>query len=268
MAKDTDLNLGPITREPGAHPVKPTVEDSYWRGVYASEPYYDASRTYDDYGPAYAFGWTSRTIYDEPFDAAEQRLAADWETHRAQSRLAWEDARLPARAAWDRVDARLAGGADAAVAGAVDDDEVIDTLNGLLESCRDGEYGFRHVAGHAKTADLRMFFERGAGECATAAGELQAEVTRLGGQADTGGTVAGALHRGWVSVRSALSAHDDLATLEEAERGEDAALARYRKALQQPLPAGVRALVQRQMQGAQRNHDEVKRRRDALRMPA
>jgi uncharacterized protein (TIGR02284 family) len=53
--------------------------------------------------------------------------------------------------------------------------------------------------------------------------------------------------------------------LEECERGEDAAVARYRKALKQNLPADVRAVIERQAEGAQRNHDEIKRLRDAAR---
>ena len=50
--------------------------------------------------------------------------------------------------------------------------------------------------------------------------------------------------------------------LEECERGEDAAVARYRKALKSSLPANVRTLVERQAEGAQRNHDEVRDLRD------
>ena len=51
--------------------------------------------------------------------------------------------------------------------------------------------------------------------------------------------------------------------LEECERGEDAAVARYRKALNAALPADVRALLERQAQGAKRNHDEVRALRDS-----
>jgi uncharacterized protein (TIGR02284 family) len=74
--------------------------------------------------------------------------------------------------------------------------------------------------------------------------------------------VAGALHRGWVSVKTALSTQDDKAVLEECERGEDAAVARYRAALKATLPFEVRALIERQAQGARRNHDEVRALRD------
>jgi uncharacterized protein (TIGR02284 family) len=75
----------------------------------------------------------------------------------------------------------------------------------------------------------------------------------------------GAVHRGWVSVKGTLSTYDDKAVLEECERGEDNAKARYTKALQKNLPANVRQVVERQMQGVQRNHDQVKALRDQLR---
>ena len=53
--------------------------------------------------------------------------------------------------------------------------------------------------------------------------------------------------------------------LENLLRGEDGALGSYRKALKQSLPQEVRAVVQRQQDGAQRNHDQIKALRDSLR---
>lgn len=144
------------------------------------------------------------------------------------------------------------------------DADVIDTLNDLLESSRDGEYGFTAVAEHVKAQDIKTLLLRHADECRGAAAELQTHIRQLGGKADEGGTASGALHRGWVAIRATLSTYTDHAMLDEAERGEDAALARYRKALKQNLPATVRALVERQAQGAQRNHDQIKALRDAL----
>ena len=53
--------------------------------------------------------------------------------------------------------------------------------------------------------------------------------------------------------------------LEECERGEDAAMARYRKALKQDtLPEPLLALVQRQQMGVQQNHDQIKALRDRM----
>jgi len=144
-----------------------------------------------------------------------------------------------------------------------DSDDVISTLNDLLESCRDGEYGFNTSAEHTTTADLKTLLTRHAQECRNAGQELQALIRQLGGEADDGGSMTGALHRGWVSVRGALSGHSDQAMLDECERGEDSAVASYRKALNQDLPAAIRSVVEKQAQGTQKNHDEIKALRDS-----
>ena len=141
--------------------------------------------------------------------------------------------------------------------------DAIDTLNDLLETCRDGEYGFRESAEHAKSPALKAEFTRHADECREAAVELMTHIRQLGGEAEEGGTTSGALHRGWVSVRGTLTGFSDQAMLDECERGEDAALARYRKAMKANLPSNVRALVENQLQGTQRNHDQIKALRDS-----
>ncbi|MFT2622016.1 PA2169 family four-helix-bundle protein, partial [Escherichia coli] len=79
-------------------------------------------------------------------------------------------------------------------------------------------------------------------QCAEAAAELATLIRSLGGETDTGGTASGALHRGWVHVKGTLGADSALSMLEECERGEDAAVARYRKALKSELPPAVRTL--------------------------
>ena len=113
-----------------------------------------------------------------------------------------------------------------------DGDDVVEVLNDVLESARDGEYGFQSCADHADSAELKSIFLRHSQQCAAAAQELEREIRRFGGEPASGGTVAGAVHRGWVSVKAALSSRDDKAVLEECERGEDAAVARYRKGLE------------------------------------
>ncbi len=147
---------------------------------------------------------------------------------------------------------------------ATDRSDVVDVLNDLIETCKDGEYGFRECAEHAKSAEIKSTLSARATDCASGAAELQRLVASYGGEAETGGTAAGAMHRGWVSVRSALTSKDDLAVLEEAERGEDAALKKYRDAAGKNLPADVQAVVRRQLDGTQRNHDQIKMLRDRL----
>jgi uncharacterized protein (TIGR02284 family) len=144
-------------------------------------------------------------------------------------------------------------------------EEVADILNDLLENARDGEYGFRTCAEEVKSAEMKRLFSDRAASCAQAASELSQMILAQGGKPAEGGTAAGAMHRGWVHVKGMVGANSDLSMLEECERGEDAALARYRKALKYNLPADVRGVVERQAEGAQRNHDQVKMLRDQAR---
>jgi len=150
----------------------------------------------------------------------------------------------------------------------MDRDDVVETLNDLIENCKDGEYGFRTCAEHAKSTDLKSVFTQRAGDCQQAAQELQTLVTRFGGTPDNSGSVSGAAHRGWVAVRGAVALDDDQAMLNECERGEDIALNRYRKALEEDLPSDVEQVVRRQHEGVRRNHDQIKALRDSRKATA
>jgi uncharacterized protein (TIGR02284 family) len=134
------------------------------------------------------------------------------------------------------------------------DAEVVSTLNSLIETCRDGEGGFRTAAEGVKRAELRELFQRYAQQRAAFAGELQDEVRRLGGDPEREGSLAGSLHRGWMGLRAALEGGDERAIVGECQRGEDAALAAYRSALDTDMPANVRALVERQFAEVKEAH--------------
>lgn len=258
---------GGLAGKGAAEAVNPTLEDAYWRDAYEREPYYVAGRSYDEYRPAYELGWRAAERPGADFDTFESEWVREWTTARGTSQLEWDQARPAVRAAWERAARRAAGGAAVAPDDDADfdADDVVQVLDDLLETCRDGEYGFRTSAENTDSAHLKSVFLRHSAECGSAALELEAEIRRLGKEPSTGGTIAGALHRGWVTVKSAFTSRDDKSVLEECERGEDTAVAQYRKALKQPLPSAVRALVQRQAQGAQRNHDEVRDLRDRYR---
>jgi uncharacterized protein (TIGR02284 family) len=276
--------IGGLAGKAVAESIDPTTEEAHWRENYHREPYYEQGRKFDDYAPAYRLGLTGRTRYQGDWQSAEPKLASEWDEARGNSSLDWNQAQPASRAAWDRIDSRLTGsrssagaavstgGAAAAVGSAQsagnmggDRDDVVDSLNDLAECCKDGEYGFRACAEQAKREDLKSVFLQRADDCRRGAQELYEQIRACGGKVDEGGSAAGAVHRGWVSVKATLSTYDDKAVLEEAERGEDNAMARYRKALKQPLPANVKLVVERQMQGVQRNHDQIKMLRDQFR---
>lgn len=137
------------------------------------------------------------------------------------------------------------------------DAEVISTLNNLIETCRDGEEGFRTAAEGVKRAELRELFQDYARQRAGFAGELQDEVRRLGGEPEREGSLVASLHRGWMGLRAALEGGDDRAIVSECGRGEDLALAAYRAALDTDMPASTRAMIERQFAEIKEAHNLI-----------
>lgn len=150
----------------------------------------------------------------------------------------------------------------------MDTDDTIETLNDLIETSKDGEYGFRSSAEYLQRSDLKQLFQSRAEECRRAASELQTLVTQLGGSPDEGGSASGAMHRGWVAVKGSLAGYSDMSILEDAERGEDATLDRYLQALEANLPTEARALVEHLFDGVKRSHAHLRALRDKARATA
>ncbi|WP_034298702.1 PA2169 family four-helix-bundle protein [Herbaspirillum sp. RV1423] len=146
-------------------------------------------------------------------------------------------------------------------------DRLIDTLNDLIQISRDGEEGFRVCAEDASERQVyykNQFLERSQA-CGQTVLELQNMVRALGGDPVTHSSVSGALHRQWLNLRTAIMGKDDEVILNECERGEDAAVDAYRKALAEDLPSDVRLIIERQYQGVIVNHDRVHALRDQVR---
>jgi hypothetical protein len=96
-----------------AESVNPTVEEDYWRTNYQSRPYVQPGSTFDDYGPAYRYGWEGRGKYAErKWDDVEGDMKRNWDASRGNSKLSWEKAKQASRDAWDRVERALPGDAD------------------------------------------------------------------------------------------------------------------------------------------------------------
>lgn len=144
----------------------------------------------------------------------------------------------------------------------MNNDDIISTLNNLIETSKDGEEGFRTCAEDAMGLQLKTLFTTRSQRCATAARELQDLVRSLGGDPETDSSFTATLHRRWINIKSAVLGKDNEAILNECERGEDMALRSYRAALAKDLPAPIRAVVDRQYQGVLQNHDQIKMLRD------
>lgn len=149
-----------------------------------------------------------------------------------------------------------------------DRDDFIATLNDLIEVSRDGEEGFRASAENVDHPKLKAFFMRRSQEVAASVQELQGLVRSQGGEPAASTSLGGALHRHWIDLKTALTSNNTLSVLNETERGEDVALKAYQEAAEMDLPTHIRTVVVRQLEGAKRNHDEVKKLRDAAQAEA
>ncbi len=145
----------------------------------------------------------------------------------------------------------------------MNDKDIISTLNDLIGTSKDGEEGFRVCAEEIRDAQLKTALVQRSVECSTAVRELQQLVRSLGGEPETSSTIGGVLHRQWLDIKSLVTGKDNLAILNECERGEDVALKNYRQALEQNLPEEIRSIVEKQFLGVQRNHERVKNWRDS-----
>lgn len=142
-------------------------------------------------------------------------------------------------------------------------------LEDLYKTLQDGRQGFDTAAdklqeeGHGDIAsrfrDFSSQRQRLAGELVNEAGNSGIDIDVESGD----GTAAGALHRGWISMKDALTGDDAHAILAAAERGEDHAVKEFQKALDEDLPAAVKALVDKQAMEVRSAHDTVRELRDA-----
>jgi len=142
-------------------------------------------------------------------------------------------------------------------------DKVISTLNGLIGTCKDGQEGFQTAAEGVERSDLKTLFYEFSQQRAEFAGVLQELVRSLGGDPEHSGSMSGAIHRGWIDIKSAVTGQDDEAILNECERGEDSAKDTYREAMEMNLPANIADVISQQSQAILAAHNRIRSLRDA-----
>jgi uncharacterized protein (TIGR02284 family) len=131
----------------------------------------------------------------------------------------------------------------------------------LVETLKDGEKGYAAAAEKLRDSDrpewaatMQRLAEQRAG--------FWREIVDLGhdygDDVDESGTVAAAVHRGWISLKDAVSGDDPDAVLKAAETGEDHAVSEYEDALEMDLSSGFRDVVVRQQAAVVAARDEVK----------
>jgi uncharacterized protein (TIGR02284 family) len=135
--------------------------------------------------------------------------------------------------------------------------DVISALNDLIETCRDGEEGFRHAGRRVRDRKIRSLFGDYARQSAEFATELEEEVRRLGGDPGEHSVFDGLAQPGWITIARKLTGEDETAILAECDCGVDALERSYAGALERELPGAVRSLVERQHRQVREVSDRV-----------
>lgn len=140
------------------------------------------------------------------------------------------------------------------------------TTKDLIETLEDGRTGFATAAdklADTDRSDLAPRFRDFAEQRGALSAELENLAAQYGDDIDEDGSVAAAVHRGWMSLKDALSGSSAQGVLDAAEQGEDHAVKEFEKALDADISADLANVVRRQLVEITATHDEVKRLRDA-----
>jgi uncharacterized protein (TIGR02284 family) len=131
----------------------------------------------------------------------------------------------------------------------------------LVETLKDGERGYSDAAEKLRDSDRREWastMERLSGQRAEFRREIVGLGHAYGDDVDTSGSAVAALHRGWMSLKDAVTGDDAGSVLGAAATGEDHTVSEYEKALAMDLSAGFREVVARQHAAVVAARDEVK----------
>lgn len=126
-------------------------------------------------------------------------------------------------------------------------EEVGNKLNALLEKTYDAEKGFKKAAENVDNPSLKAYFKNKAQERYNFGHELKTEIRSFNQDVDKGGSLTGKVHRAWMDVKSLFSNDDEESMLDEAIRGEKAAINEYEEVLSETsLPLSTKAILQSQ----------------------
>ena len=144
----------------------------------------------------------------------------------------------------------------------------LDVINDLIKINNDRVAGFEKAGTDLENDSdgLIAVFNKLAGESQQYVTELTAIARQYSGEAAEGTSTSGDLHRAWIDIKATFTGHDVLAVLNECERGEDAAKAAYRDALdpENELTPELVQVLQMQQQGITEGHNLIKSLRDQV----
>ncbi len=97
---------GGLVGKATAEVIDPEIETRYWRESFPTRGNVDRSVEFEEYAPAYQYGWETfgrQPTTHSKFDTIEADLRHGWDKAKGTSRLTWDQARDASRDAWNRV---------------------------------------------------------------------------------------------------------------------------------------------------------------------
>ena len=141
----------------------------------------------------------------------------------------------------------------------------ISTLNTLIATLIDSVTGYEDAASNIEAGRFQQMFRERASERTRAVEELRAEVRRLGGNPEDGGSFLGKTHQRFLDLKAAVTGRDEQAIVNEVERGEDYLKEKFETALDSDALTGeCRAVVERAYQSVRSGHDQISRLKHAM----
>jgi uncharacterized protein (TIGR02284 family) len=142
-------------------------------------------------------------------------------------------------------------------------EEVGEKLNDLLEKTYDAEKGFKKAAENTEHKSLKSYFESKAQQRYDFGHELKSEIKSFGQEVEKGDSLTGKAHRTWMDVKALFSSDDAEAMLEEAIKGEKAAVDEYDDVLEDAsLPSSTSAILKSQKRAIENGLTNIKRLED------
>ena len=147
----------------------------------------------------------------------------------------------------------------------MDNSHDITVLHTLIATTLDSVKGYRDSAEESENSTHAQFFREMSEERSRVAADLQAQVRSLGGDPELESSTAGAVHRGWVDLKSAITGRDEQAIVNEVERGEDYIKGKFETAMQDDdLSPAARGAIEKCFESIRKGHDRASQMKHAM----
>lgn len=137
--------------------------------------------------------------------------------------------------------------------------ELVSQLEEILEKNRDAEKGYKKAAENADSNSLKSYFQKKSSDRRSFNDALKSELVASYDEIDDDGTFSGTVHRAWMDVKALFSGDNDKSMLEEAIRGDKAAVEEYEEVLEDTtLPTSIATLIREQKMKIRTDLNKIK----------